>query len=160
MTRLKHFAVLFILVLGLITTGCPQSSINTVKANSSRVAKYSNVGINITRDLYQSKIITLGQKDKIADGFIALAKAGQAFDLAVSKLETEYGSNVTKGDIAKLISVFDAEIVARFSDLLVTLGQAGISPQLQGVIQTIKDAVLVIAGVIGNKAAVAAKIGA
>lgn len=160
-TTLTAFIVAAVMLVTFVTSGCPQRSIDQAKASSARMAGYANAGVNVTRDLYQSRLLTLGQKDAIADGFIALAKAGQTFDAMVIRVEAQYGPTAPpKSEIDKLSAVFDVEVVDRFAAVLRAIGLSGIPERYKTVIEAIRQAVLIVAGAFGNKSIVAAKIAA
>ena len=132
-------------------TACPARSIEKAKDSSAKIASYSNVGVNVTRDLYRNHLISLAAKDKIADTFITLATAGQAFDAAVRNIEAQYGTNAPpKAEIEKLFSVFDREVVSRLIDVLKTIGLSGIPDRYKSVIESIRVAVIVVAKVFGR----------
>jgi hypothetical protein len=153
------FIAIFVVVFSLLTTGCPQKSIDQAKKSSAKIATYANTGVNVTRDLYRAQLLSLPNKDKIADGFIALAKAGQTFDAAVLKIEQQYGPNAPpKAEIDKLFAVFDAEVVDRLVEVLRSVGLSGIPEKFREIVNTLKSAVIIVAKVFGHAAAVRARL--
>jgi hypothetical protein len=155
----RFFTTLLLLasfVFGL--TGCGPDTIAKAKKESAKLATYADKGVNVTRDLYQQKLISLELKDKIADGFIKLSDAGLAFDAAVVNAETVYGSKVPASEVQKLFATFDSQVVAQFLAVLSEFKLVNNSPQLALVIESIKAAVLVIADAFGKKAVVGAKL--
>lgn len=140
-----------LLICSLFCLACPKQNIDTAKAQSAKLARYAGAGVYLTGELFRNKVLTLGQKDKIADGFIFLAKAGQTFDAAIAELEKKYdGKTVPKAELKDLFAVFNAEVVAKFLDLLRTL-KVSVHPDLADVIEAIRTAVLIVAGLFGKK---------
>lgn len=145
----KGFACV-VIVYSLMLVGCPSRSIAKAKDSSAKLARYANTGINVTRDLYQQKVIPLAHKDKIADAFIALADAGIAFDAAVARAEQVYGPNVSGSEIDKLFQVFDTQVVSGFLAVLVQLKLISDASAYGAVIDSIRAAVLIIANTFGR----------
>ena len=156
---MKRFLTCLLLIYSLvILTACPTASLAKAKTESERLATYANAGVNLTRELFRAGFVNLATKDKIADGFIVLATAGQAFDRAVVNAEAQYGSNVPKSEIAKLFATFDAEVITKFLAVLSLLKIANVSGNFVAVIESIKAAVLVIGSAFRMKAAVQARL--
>ncbi|HEV7701392.1 MAG TPA: hypothetical protein VGO43_14265, partial [Pyrinomonadaceae bacterium] len=94
---IRFSLALTVLYSMVLLTACPSAaSLEKAKAESARIATYANAGVNLTRNLYESQVITIGQKDAIAKKFVFLADGGIAFDAAVNKALATYGSNVPK----------------------------------------------------------------
>jgi hypothetical protein len=136
----------FTLYALIMTTACPsQTSLQKAKDSSAKLATFANEGVNITRDLFREKIISLDQKDHIAEGFILLARSGIAFDSAVVKLQQTYGDKPPRSEIEKLFAVFDAEVVAKFVAVLATLKVVGKDSKIVEIISFLQTAILTIA---------------
>lgn len=156
---LKKIATLIILYSVVLLTACPsKASLEKAKAESSRIAGYANAGVNLTRSLYESQVITIGQKDNIARKFISLADAGIAFDLAVNKAIQTYGSNVPKSEIERVFAVFDSEVVEKFLDILSSMKLLANKAAYAQVIDTLRTAVLLVAKVFNKRQLIAAKV--
>src|SRR4051812_32441953 len=86
---LLTLAVLYTLVM---TTACPVSAASLEKAESAskQVATYANAGVELTRTLFESHVLSLAQKDTVARGFISLAEAGIAFDATVASAKQQF----------------------------------------------------------------------
>lgn len=156
---MKRCFTVILIVYSLLLAGCP-ATLGKAKSASSKLATYANTGVDITRTLFREQLISIDRKDKIADAFTALAKAGAAFDLAVANVEREYGGSVPKSEIEKLFAVFDSEVVERF---LVVLKSLKIAPSVGGygeAIDLLTSAVLIIAGAFGRKRMIEVKIAA
>lgn len=161
MYPLKIVLIAALVLWSLVLTGCPAKTLDKAQSSSAKIATYANTGVNVTRDLYQNGVININQKDAIARGWIALAQAGQTFDLAVAKMRAQYGSTVPpKSEIEALFVTFDSEVVAKFIDVLKSIGVGTLPAEFQTVIAAIRTAVLLVAGMIGNKAQTAAKLAA
>lgn len=158
---LRSIATLAIIYSMVLLSACPsKASLDKAKESSARVATYANAGVNLTRNLYSSNVISLEQKDAIARKFVLLAEGGIAFDAAVEKAIQVYGSNAPKSEIQKIFETFDAEVVGKFLDILASLKLVANRAAYAQVIETIRTAVLVVAGVFGHKQAIARRIAA
>lgn len=151
---MKKFLITLIVLGSLILTGCPNKSIQKAKDASSKLASYANAGVNITRDLYREKVISLEMKDRIADAFILLADGGIAFDLAVKRAEETYGSSAPKAEVEMLFAVFDREVISRFLDVLEKLKAVTNANAYLAIIESLKAAILVVAAAFGKRQAV------
>lgn len=143
----------------LLATACASAvSLDKAKSSSSRLASYANEGVNVTRELYRSKVLSGEQTKAIAGKFIVLARAGAAFDSAVKAAEATYGTNAPKPEIEKLFAVFSSEVVGNFLAVLSALKIVGNTGGLQQTIALLQTAVLTIARAFGRSAAVKRQI--
>jgi hypothetical protein len=158
--KLRTFLTTLLVIASFVfgMTGCTPKTIAKAKKASSKLATYANNGVNVTRDIYQQKLISLELKDKIADGFVKLSAAGIAFDAAVKNAESVYGPNVPATEVERLFAVFDQSVVAQFLAVVASLKLISDVPSLEAVIATIKTAILVIADAFGKKVVVAAEV--
>lgn len=156
----RIFTTLIILYSILLLTACPSASLKKAQDSSARVATYANAGVNLTRNLFTSNVITLEQKDQIARKFVLLAEGGIAFDAAVAKAIQVYGSNAPKSEIQKIFETFDSEVVGKFLDILASLKLLANRAAYGQVIEAIRTAVLVVANVFGRRSQIAARIAA
>jgi hypothetical protein len=140
-------------------TGCTPDTIAKAEKASGKLAGYADKGVNVTRDIYQQKLISLAVKDKIADGFIKLGNAGIAFDQAVANARQAYGTNVPAPEVERLFATFDSNVVGQFLAIIASMKLISDAPALAAVIATIKTAILVIADAFGKKVVVAAEVG-
>lgn len=148
---MKILASLLVIYSLLLLSACPKKSISEAKKQSAQIAVYANNGVEATRTLFQSRVITLEQKDRIADAFILLAKAGQTFDRTIQNIETTYGAKPPKTELYKLFQVFNAEVVGRFLDILQQLKIISANNQIGEIVSLIQTAILTIARLFGNK---------
>ncbi|MEQ1644229.1 MAG: hypothetical protein ABL959_12350 [Pyrinomonadaceae bacterium] len=154
----RYLTALVILYSVVLLTACPQASLQKAKDSSARVATYANAGVNLTRNLYTSKLITLSQKDLVARKFVQLAEAGIAFDAVLAKAVVVYGSNVPKSEIAKAFETFDSEVVGKFLDILESLKVIANKSAYAQIIEGLRTAVLIVANVFGHRQSVARRI--
>lgn len=153
--------VTYLLVLTmLVLTACPSRSIQRAKEASSKLATYANSGVNLTRELYRAKFISLQSKDRIADAFLTLAKAGMAFDAAVASAERTYGTSAPSDVIAGLFATFNREVVAKFIDVLQSLKLVPAVGSYADTIELLKAAILTVARAFGKGNAVSSEIAA
>lgn len=148
----KTLSFLLIFCLTCLMTACPKKTIETAKRESARLAGYANQGVNVTRELFREKFLTVEQKDKIAEGFIVLAKAGQTFDETVKNLEKTYGSNVPRSEVEKLFEVFNSLVVGKFLDVLKELKIVS-DNRIGEVVELLRSAILIIAKGFGKGSA-------
>ena len=157
-------SIVLLLIYSLFLTACPSRlNIEKAKSSSAKVATYANAGVNLTRELFNANFLTLEQKDRIAEGWITLANAGIAFDAAIANLEQQYpqgvNSRIPKAEIERLFAVFDATVVNHFLEILSSLKLINRIGNYAAIIESIKAAILIVAGAFGQKSVIAAKIG-
>lgn len=159
---MKRIFICLLLVYSIVMlTACPKpADIQKAKTESAKLASYANTGVELTRTLFQTQVISIGIKDKVADGFITLAQAGQAFDLLVKNAEAQYGSAIPKSEIAKLFATFDQTVITKFLAVFATITGASIPGKYVALFETIKAAVLLIGGAFNFKSAVQARLAA
>jgi hypothetical protein len=153
---IRIFTAALLIYSMLVVTACPsRDSLEKAQKESAKVAGYANLGVELTRELYRSNFISLAQKDKIADGFIALAKAGQAFDTAVANAIAQYGETAPPPtELDRLFHTFDDQVVAQLVAVLASLKLTGVSGHFAEIINTIKTAVLLVASRFGRRSTV------
>lgn len=143
----------------LMLTACPAAkTIQTAKDASKKLATAANSGVEITRTLYRDGLITTNQKDVVAKGFIALANAGVAFDVAVANAEKQFGPGVPGSEIEKLFATFDSSVVAQFVEVIKSVKLVKGASAFADVIELLKTAVLAIAKAFSKTKVVAAKL--
>ena len=152
----KAVSTILLLSLAVSLTACGPQTIAKAKEQSRQLAKYTNAGVDVTRELFKAKIITLEQKDRIADAFLKLARAGQTFDKTIAKIEQEYGKNIPASKIEQLFKIFDGEIVSEYLNLLKDLGVA--VQKVREIITLLKTVVLTAAGLFDKRAAIEARL--
>lgn len=156
---MKKLLIVFLISLSLMLGGCPKQSIEKAKANSAKVATYANAGVDLTRELWRANFLSLEQKDRVAEAWIVLARAGIAFDAAIANIEGEYGiADVPKSEIEKLFAVFNREVVGKFLDVLTALKLTTRAGEFGTIIESIKTAVLIVAGYFNRRSEVAAQL--
>lgn len=156
----KFIAIILIYAFVIFSTACPSGgSIAKAKQSSAKLAGYANLGVNGTRDLYRANLISLEQKDTIANGFLVLAKAGIAFDAAVKNLETTYGANVPKSEIEKLFAVFSGDVVAKFVDVLKQIRIVGANNSVGEIIALLQTAILAVAKAFSKEKVIRQQLG-
>lgn len=142
-----------------MTAACPsRTSIEKAKSSSAKIATYANAGVDLTRELYRANFLSLEHKDKIADGWISLANAGIAFDLAIANAEREYGDTAPKTEIQRLFNIFDSSVIEKFLVVLNSLKLGSISNNYAVIIDSIKSAILLVAGAFNQTKVVTRKL--
>jgi hypothetical protein len=148
---MKKLIICLILIYSFLITGCPKASVEKVKKASGQVATYANEAVNFTRDLYRENVISLAQKDKIADALIKLAQGGIAFDALVKQYEAQYGNNAPSGVLQQIVNAFKSNLVNGFLDVLSALKVINPSEKLRQTIELIRTTVLLIASALRVK---------
>lgn len=154
----RTLTTLMIVYSIVLLTACPAASLQKAHDSSAKIAKYANAGVNLTRSLYQSQVISIDQKDAIARKFILLADGGIAFDAAVAKAKQVYGPNAPASEVQRIFALFDTEVIGKFLDILQSLKLINSQSAFLNIIAGIRAAVLVVAGLVGQKAAVVQRI--
>lgn len=131
-------------LLGL--TACPnKATIEKAEHASAKLAGYASLAVSATGELYRQKIITLEQKDRIADALIMLAKVGAEFDKSVTKIKAEFGEKPPQSQIDGLIRLLKADLVPQFSAVLSAIKIAVVPQRLKEAIEAIRSGILLIA---------------
>jgi hypothetical protein len=155
------FSITLALVYSMVfLTACPSAaSLQKAKDESGKLAGYANIGVNVTRTLWESHVITdITVKDVIATKFVVLAKAGETFDTAVTNAIATYGTNAPKSEIDRIFATFDSQVVSNFIAVLQSLKLVSNAAAFATVIATIETAVLLIAKLFNQKSSVAARL--
>lgn len=157
----KIILSLFVIYSMLLVSACPSpKTLEKAKSSSARLATYANEGVNATRELYRSKILTGEQTTAIAEKLIILARAGGAFDSAVKAAESTYGANAPRSETEKLFAMFSSEVVGNFLAVLSSLKIVGNTGVLQETIDLLQTAVITIARAFGRGAEIKRQIAA
>lgn len=161
MTRLNSIFLTIIVLFSLfLITACPSPpTIEKAKSASAKLAGIADTGVNLTRTLYRRDVISLEQKDRVADAFIKLAKSGVFFDKTVRELENIYtDSHPPRDKLSELIVLFNSGIVADFITLLTTLRVISADGKFVRTIELMKTSILLIASVLQIEKNTKAKI--
>lgn len=154
MNNIKKISVFILMVclVGLFS-GCPKSKadLETYKKRSAQFATATYTAADVTLELYNSKTITLEQKDKIADAFLSLTQSGKIIDAQIEKLLKEHGANVPKDKLELVVAFFKANIIDGLLDAFERLRILNIDPQFRLVITSIKTSVILLAQVFNIK---------
>lgn len=154
---MKRIFTVCLLIYSFLLLGCPKT-IEKAESSSAKLATYANAGVNVTRDLFRQGVISREKTNDIAKAFSVMADAGIAFDAAVRKAKAAYGTEVPKSEINALFATFDAEVVAKLLGVLATLGVLKNLGPIAAVIESLRTAVILIAGAFGRKQQVEAKL--
>lgn len=163
--RLKKYLILPITLAVVLTqTACPrptQSQLDQAAKASRSMAQYTNDGINAVRIAYEEGVIDIKLKDRLADGFLVVAKGGQAFNSLVKQVSELYGDGtVPVSQWQALDASFSDNVVRPFLDLLQSAsGLSGEkSAKIRAIIAGLRTAVLVISEVFGKRATLERKV--
>lgn len=143
----KTITLFLIYAICLLTIACPsQKTLEDAMIESRRFATYANRGVEVTRSLFNGRIITLEQKDKIADAFILLGRGGIEFDNAVARLHAQYSSgNVPKDKLDVLFALFDSAVIDKLIKILTDLRVFGANNSYAEIISLLTTSVLLVA---------------
>lgn len=150
-----------LLILALLTGTLPAPACNKDETKKS-LAVASEAAKDIaggTRDTikavgqaFDKKLITLEQKDKLADLLIAISKGGQKGVAAISALEASGVTELDLNQASALNALFDTEVITPFLDLISEL--AKLSPSQSAAIRAalsgVRVAILLLSQKIGR----------
>jgi hypothetical protein len=142
---MKKLIICCVLIYSFLITGCGPADIQKVRERSNQFAGYADTGVNVTRDLFRANLLSLKQKDAVADGFIKLSEAGITFNAAIDKAIQVYGSTVPLSEIEKLFAVFDSSIVTQLIAVIALIKPLDNASKFVQVIETLKNVVLLAA---------------
>lgn len=160
-TVLRSVAAPLLLALAIMTSTLPMPGCGKVEpkkalAEASEAAKDIGGGtrdtINAVSQAFDAKLLTLEQKDKLADLLIAIAKGGQK---GVAALQAIEASGVTELDLTQremLNRLFDEAVIAPFLDLLTELGKLSneSSAAIRAALAAVRTAILLFSQKIGR----------
>jgi hypothetical protein len=140
--------VLALMLTSMFTTSCDAAALQKAKKAGNQLADLSATAIEATKTAYSTKLITLEQKNSIADSLIALSYGGKAFSEYGKQLEAEYGKTpVPQNKLIEFQTLFDKRVVTPFVLLLSKLDSSIRSEQLRQAIAAIRIAVLTVSAV-------------
>ena len=150
---MKKILLAFIVIYSMIfSTAClTKQKLETFQSRSKQISTIANSGVNITRKLYREGVISLADKDFLADGLIWLGEGGEVVDSTLKEAIEKYGSNPPKDAMQQAVKLFRSNILERFLQLLEKMKIIAVSAELRQTIELIKTSVLVIAGVLQIK---------
>ena len=143
----KIFAVIVLIWAIVFASACPEkASLEKMQKRSSQIAAAADEGVNITRALFRENLISIEIKDRIADGFIKLARGGQVVDKTIADAIREFGASPPQDARAQIVALFKSNIVSGFLDILDILKIVQAGEKFRPTVEAIKTAVLLIAG--------------
>lgn len=146
---MKKLLISLLISGSMFLAGCNTPAIQKAVKASGELASTIHDGIVAAGNLYDQHVISLTQKDKIADGLVAISKAGKTFNdsvIAASKLPDKGVSQ-----LPALAAQFDT-VVTPFLNLLDELKL--LSPAASATIATsiaaLKTAIIIIAAALSG----------
>lgn len=150
----------FLLVAILVSqTACPKAKPGTVKA-AAEAAKDIGGGtrdaIKAVGEAYRKGLITLAQKDKLADLLLLIAKGGQKGVDAIERLQNDGFTELPADRAALLNKLFSDEVVAPFLKLLTEIGALTDSQSIaiRAAVATLRTTILLLSQKIGREDAI------
>jgi hypothetical protein len=156
-TFLTAFLIMAVFTVGVVTTGCPReradSNIRKAAKASFELAGVTNDTVTAVGRAYTDGIISLEQKDRLADKLVILAKGGKTFNAAVRKAAEVYSTDVDPppSEIDLLIALFDSDVISPFLEFLAAVGGINAPPYLATAVEMIRNVVLQIARGFGRE---------
>lgn len=144
---MKKILISLLLVYALVlATACPikESDIARAKRASNALAGLTADAITATRTAFENKLISLEQKNSIADALIMISRGGTRFTLAVKAAES---SKLLVERREVLNQVFSRDIVEPFLSLLQQIGLLKNAAALAHAIDLLRVQILVISKV-------------
>lgn len=150
-SKIACFALALLTIYSVVMlTACPsRTDLESAERHSKKLAGLSDVAGETTIKLFNERIISLEKKNRIADAFIKVSKAGVKFDQAVILAQANWGDKPPQPTLDELFAILDDEVVAYFLAAVEELSGFDTSPY-RAVIGNIKAAILVIAKVFGK----------
>lgn len=108
--------------------------------------------IKAVGDAYYKKLITLEQKDRLADALSAIARGGQKGVSAIEALDKAGVTTMSGSDAEALSRIFTDEVVAPFLELLTELGKlsASSSAAIRAALVSVRTAIVLLSSKIGR----------
>jgi hypothetical protein len=144
--------VLAMLFTVTLETACPsESAIQKSAKASNQLANLTLEAVRTTKTAYESNLITIETKDRIATKLVTLSKGGIAFNTSVRELQSVYrNSGIPPDKFQVLSALFDTSVISPFLSILQDLGVLKNAPSVLAAIEVIRIAVLTIASVFGK----------
>ena len=156
-TRFRSFA-LPVIILAVLTGTLPMPGCDKKKALAEAAEAAKDIGGG-TRDVieavgkaYDQKLITLEQKDKLADLLIAIAKGGQKGVQALDTLEKSGVTELTPDQRSILNKLFDVEVIDPFLNLISEIAKLSDESQtaIRIALASVRTAILLFSNKIGR----------
>lgn len=152
----KKFILSLIIIYSLmLATACPSRKGLTQAFNQSAKVYQLGTSAAVTiGGLYDSGILPLAVKDRIADGLIKVAGEGRKFHAMIVALKAEYGSDISavpKSKLAELDILFSSTVIQPLVDILSSLGvlPPGVASQVLLAISLVRTAISTISQIFG-----------
>lgn len=151
------FLALALYAVILTSVACDQNQIRKAAKASNQLSGLTLDAVRATKQAYLDGMITLEQKDRIADKLLILATGGQTFNQAVKRMAAS-SEAMTPGKWQALERLFDAQVIVPFLAFLAQTAGAANAAKLSAAIGLIRLSVLTIAQVFGRRQAAARRI--
>lgn len=143
-----------LIVFSLVLTACPARS-DLVKAfkASEQLAVTTETAALAIGDLYQGKVISFEQKEKLISKMRIIATNGRRFHTEVSALAAIYKTKLPDEKISALDVLFNSEVIAPFLEVLLEAGALSkeASQRVFLVLAVLRTAVLTISNAFGKR---------
>lgn len=156
--RLRSRSIALLLAITITAYTCSGFACNKQNTLSQAAEAAKDIGggtrdvIKAVGDAYQAKLITLEQKDRLADLLIQIAKGGQKGVAAIEKLQQQGVSIPTLDQKQILNKLFDDEVVSKFLTLLTELGKLSDaqSASIRLALASVRTAIVLLSNKIGR----------
>ena len=150
MKFLQAFFLAFAIYAVVLTNiACDQNQIRKAAKASDQLSGLTLDAVRATKQAYTDGLITLEQKDRIADKLLVLASGGQTFNAVVKQTAANSGAMTTDKWLA-LEKLFDVEVITPFLEFLAQTAGVASATKLNAAIGLIRLSVLTIAQVFGR----------
>ena len=158
-TTLRSVVVPLVLVVALMTGTLPTPGCGNAKKNLGVAAEAAKDIGGGTRDViaavkkaFEQKLITIEQKDKLADLLIAVAKGGEKGVNVIAALEASGVTDMTPDQALQLSKIFTDEVIAPFLDLISEIAKLSPSSQvaIRAALATLRTTILLLSQRIGR----------
>lgn len=129
-----------------------QNTLNQAAEAAKDIGGGTRDVIKAVGDAYQAKLITLEQKDRLADLLIQISKGGQKGVAAIEKLQQQGVSIPTLDQKQILNKLFDDEVISPFLRLLTEMGKLSESSaaSIRLALASVRTAIVLLSNKIGR----------
>jgi hypothetical protein len=145
--------VLMLALVSLPITGCGGEKTLSQAAEAAKdIGGGTRDVIKAVGEAYDKKLITLEQKDRLADTLKSIAKGGQKGVDAIELLQKQGVENPTPEQSRLLMTIFDNDVIAPFLNLLTDLSKLSPSSSatIRAALASVRTAILLLSSRIGR----------
>jgi len=149
---LTRTGVALLLVLTLIVAACTPKQLSQAAEAAKDIGGGTRDVVKAVREAYEAKLISIEQKDRLAELLKQIARGGQKGVDAIDFLQKHGVTQPTPEQSRNLSRIFDDEVVAPFLNLLTELGKLSdeSSVAIRTALASVRTAIVVFSAKIGR----------